>query len=163
MLIAQWKHFVGISKGLTWNPWCVAEKANYIPLPVSLGREEYLLCFDGSCTWPEFSVEGETGEPPSKSSIYNLTSFSPSRSPTFLLLLLLPYSETCSSTIFHHSAFKHWVGTSREWKFSTNRNVCPLFGEICKRSSCEVHSFTGVLHQWSATELTSQTWSHDQE
>ena len=132
MLIAQWKHFVGISKGLTWNPWCVAEKANYIPLAARLGREEYLLCFDGSCTWPEFSVEGETGEPPSKSSIYNLTSFSPSRSPTFLLLLLLPYSETCSSTIFHHSAFKHWVGTSREWKFSTNRNVCPLFAEMCE-------------------------------
>ena len=122
------------------------EKANYILLPARLRREEYLLCFDGSCTWPEFSVEGETGEPPSKSSIYNLTSFSPSRSPTFLLLLLLPYSETCSSTIFHHSAFKHWVGTSREWKFSTNRNVCPLFAEMCEEKPFqEVHSLPDFI------------------
>ena len=34
------------------------EKANYILLPARLRWEEYLLCFDGSCTWPEFQVGG---------------------------------------------------------------------------------------------------------
>ena len=125
-------------KKMSFN-WCVAEKANYIPLPARLGREEYLLCFDGSCTWPEFWF-GEGGEPPTKSLILF--------PPSFLLLPLpstLPYAEACSSNIFCHSAFKHWVGTSRTWKFSTNRNVCPLFSEICERSSSEVHSFPHLL------------------
>ena len=129
-------------KKISFN-WCVAEKANYIPLPARLGREEYLLCFDGSCTWAEFQVGGGDGEPPTKSSIH----------PLLTLLSLLPFLllnspscwGPCSSNIFRHSAFKHWVGTSRTWKFSTNRNVCPLFAEICKRSSSEVHSFPHLL------------------
>ena len=69
--------------------------------------------------------------------------------PPLLLPFLLLNSPSCwgpcSSNIFRHSAFKHWVGTSRTWKFSTNRNVCPLFAEICKRSSSEVHSFPHLL------------------
>ena len=73
----------------------------------------------------------------------------PSPNPPFLLPFLLLNSPSrwgpCSSNIFRHSAFKHWVGTSRTWKFSTNRNVCPLFAEICKRSSSEVHSFPHLL------------------
>ena len=71
-------------------------------------------------------------------------SFYSSPSP-FTLNSPWPYAEAHSSNIFRHSAFKHWVGTSRTWKFSTNRNVCPLFAEICKRSSSEVRTFLARL------------------
>ena len=88
-------------KKMSFN-WCVAEKANYIPLPARLRREEYLLCFDGSCTWAEFQVGGGDGEPPTKSSIHpllTLLSSSPSSSST------LPHAEAPALQIF--SAIQH--------------------------------------------------------
>ena len=79
--------------------WCVAEKANYIPLPARLGGEEYLLCFDGSCTWPELWVgEDQVLNPPPP---FLLIPPPPPLSPSTLLGLMLRPALQIFSAIQH--------------------------------------------------------------
>ena len=84
------------------------EKANYILLPARLRREEYLLCFDGSCTWPEFQVGGGWR---AANQVLNPPSLPSSSSSSSSIIIIINYH--------HHHHLHHGEPPTKSPQFTT--------------------------------------------